>query len=74
LLIAPAAILYLFSNSVRAILWGGGFLGAAIAVGSVALSVLRDVQTGPAIVVILGGLFLLAFLCSPVYGLAAVDL
>jgi manganese transport system permease protein len=72
LLIAPAAILYLFSNSVRAILWGGGFLGAAIAVGSVALSVLRDVQTGPAIVVILGGLFLLAFLFSPVYGLAAV--
>lgn len=72
LLIAPAAILYLFSNSVRLILWGGGLLGAAVAVGSVVLSVLRDVQTGPAIVVMLGILFLLAFLCSPVYGLAAV--
>jgi manganese transport system permease protein len=74
LLIAPAAILYLFSNSVRVILWGGGGLGAVIALGSVVLSVLRDVQTGPAIVVILGVLFLLAFLCSPVYGLAAVVL
>ena len=72
LLIAPAAILYLFSNSVRMILWGGGFLGALIAICSVVLSVLRDVQTGPAIVVILGVLFLLAFLLSPVYGLAAV--
>lgn len=72
LLIAPAAILYLFSNSVRLILWGGGLLGAAVAVGSVVLSVLRDVQTGPAIVVMLGILFLLAFLCSPVYGLASV--
>jgi len=72
LLIAPAAILYLFSNSVRVILWGGGLLGALIAVGSVVLSVLRDVQTGPAIVVILGVLFLLAFCLSPVYGLASV--
>jgi len=72
LLIAPAAILYLFSNSVRVILWGGGLLGAVIAVGSVVLSVLRDVQTGPAIVVILGVLFLLAFCLSPVYGLMAV--
>lgn len=72
LLIAPAAILYLFSNSVRLILWGGGLLGAVIAVGSVMLSVLHDIQTGPAIVVILGGLFLLAFFLSPVYGLMAV--
>ncbi|MFU8779838.1 MAG: metal ABC transporter permease [Kiritimatiellia bacterium] len=72
LLIAPAAIIYLFSNSIRVILWGGGLLGGMIAVGSVVLSVLRDVQTGPAIVVMLGILFLLAFLCSPLYGLAAV--
>lgn len=72
LLIAPAAILYLFSNSIRVILWGGGGLGAVVAVCSVILSVLTDVQTGPAIVVILGALFLLAFLCSPVYGLAAM--
>ncbi len=72
LLIAPAAILYLFCNSVRVILWGGGVLGAVIAVLSVMLSVLTDIQTGPAIVVILGALFLLAFLTSPVYGLAAL--
>lgn len=74
LLVAPATILYLFSNSVRVILWGGGLLGSSIAFASVVLSVLWDVQTGPAIVVILGILFLLAFLFSPTYGLTAVVL
>lgn len=74
LLIAPAAILYLFSNSVRAILWGGGALGAGVSVLCVVLSVATDVQTGPAIASVFGVLFLLAFLASPVYGLAAVVL
>jgi manganese/iron transport system permease protein/iron/zinc/copper transport system permease protein len=72
LLVAPATILYLFSNSVRVILWGGGLLGACIAFSSVVLSILWNIQTGPAIVVILGILFLLAFVCSPMYGLTAV--
>lgn len=74
LLIAPAAILYLFSNSVRAILWGGGLLGAGVSMLCVVLSVATDVQTGPAIAGVFGVLFLLAFLASPVYGLAALVL
>ncbi len=74
LLIAPAAILYLFSNSVRGILWGGGALGAGVSILCVVLSVATDVQTGPAIASVFGVLFLLAFVASPVYGLAAVVL
>lgn len=74
LLIAPATILYLFSNSVRVILWGGGALGAGVSVLCVVLSVVTDVQTGPAIAGVFGVLFLLAFVASPVYGLAAVVL
>lgn len=74
LLIAPAAILYLFSNAVRTILWGGGAFGAGVSILCVVLSVATDVQTGPAIASVFGVLFLLAFLASPVYGLAAVVL
>ncbi len=74
LLIAPAAILYLFSNSVRGILWGGGALGAGVSILCVVLSVATDVQTGPAIAGVFGVLFLLAFVASPVYGLAALVL
>jgi len=74
LLIAQAAILYLFSNSVRVILWGGGVLGAGVSVLCVVLSVATDVQTGPAIAGVFGLIFLLAFLASPVYGLAALVL
>lgn len=40
----------------------------------VVLSVATDVQTGPVIASVFGVLFLLAFLASPVYGLAAVVL
>jgi len=74
LLIAPAAILYLFCNSVRGILWGGGALGSGVSMLCVVLSVATDVQTGPAIAGVFGLLFLLAFLASPAYGLAAVVL
>jgi len=72
LLIAPSAIIYLFSNSVRGILWGAGALGAGVSMLCVLLSILTDVQTGPAIAGIFGALFLLAFALSPVYGLAAL--
>lgn len=71
LLIAPAAILYLFSNSVRCILWGGGLLGAVVSVLCVVLSVVTDIQTGPTIAGVFGMLFLLAFLVSPAYGMTA---
>jgi manganese/iron transport system permease protein/iron/zinc/copper transport system permease protein len=71
LLVAPAATLYLFVNSPRVILWGGGVLGMVIAVGAVLLTNRIDLPTGPAMVVLLAGVFLLGFALSPRYGLLA---
>jgi len=72
LLIAPAAILALFSNSTRVIVLGGGLLGAGISALSVFLSFAFNIETGPAIVVLFGLLFTLAFGLSPNYGLLAI--
>lgn len=69
LLVAPASILYLFVESPRVILWGGGVMGAAVSVASVFLSNWLDVQTGATIVLVLGGLFVASFVISPKYGL-----
>jgi ABC-type Mn2+/Zn2+ transport system permease subunit len=71
LLVAPAATLYLFFNSPRAILWGGGGAGMVIAVSSVFLTNKLNVQTGPAMVILLALFFLLGFALSPRYGLLA---
>jgi ABC-type Mn2+/Zn2+ transport system permease subunit len=71
LLVAPAATMYLFVNSPRAILWGGGIMGMLIAAGSIFITNLLDVQTGPAMVILLAVVFLLGFVLSPRYGLLA---
>lgn len=71
LLVAPAATLYLFSNSPRAIMWGAGGAGMVIAVGSVFLTNHLNIQTGPAMVILLALFFLLGFALSPRYGLLA---
>ncbi|HMO49697.1 MAG TPA: metal ABC transporter permease [Kiritimatiellia bacterium] len=71
LLVAPAATLYLFVNSPRLIFWGGGLLGMTLAAGSVVLTNLLNVQTGPALVVLLAVVFLIGFVLSPRYGLLA---
>ncbi len=72
LLVAPAATLYLYFNSPRAILWGGGILGMVTAVASVLISNAINVQTGPAMVIMLALVFLVGFAFSPRYGLLAV--
>ena len=72
LLIAPAAILALFSNSTRVIIVGGGLLGAVVSALSVLLSFSANIETGPSIVGVFGVLFLLAFIFSPNYGLMSV--
>jgi len=69
LLVAPATIMYLFFDSPRSILWGGGVLGSVAAATSVFISYAANIQTGPCVVVVLGVLFLLGFVCSPKYGL-----
>ena len=69
LLVAPASIFYLFVNSPRALLWGGGLLGALLSCVSIFVSNWLNLQTGAAIVLVLGIAFLAAFILSPRYGL-----
>ena len=71
LLVAPAATISLLTDKTSALFWGGGLLGAAGAVGGVLLSAQLNLSAGPTIVMVLGGLFLLAWLFGPKYGLFA---
>lgn len=68
LLIAPAATVYLLCDSYTAMLWGGAGLGAFGAFGGLLLSYWIDAPSGACIVLLLGALFLLAYLFSPRYG------
>jgi len=69
LLVAPAAIVSLFTNKTSWLFWGGGIVGALSSVIAVLISVLAETPTGPTIVIVLGAIFLLACLVSPRYGL-----
>ena len=71
LLVAPAATLSLLTNRTSLLFWGGGIVGAAGSVFALLLAYWTDISAGPAIVIVLGTLFLLAFLLSPRYGVVA---
>lgn len=68
LLVTPAATVSLFTDRTSYLFWGGGFLGAAGAVIAVMISVPLHLTPGPAIVMVLGILFILGWLLSPKYG------
>jgi manganese transport system permease protein len=68
LLVTPAATVSLFTDRTAALFWGGGLLGAVGAVLAVWISVPLNLTSGPTIVMVLGLLFLLAWLLSPRYG------
>ncbi|MGJ8676074.1 MAG: metal ABC transporter permease [Akkermansiaceae bacterium] len=65
LLVVPGAIVSLFTNNTRWLFWGGGIVGSLGAVLAVLLSVVLNIPTGPAIVLVLGLLFLAAYFLSP---------
>lgn len=69
LMISPPTIIYLYSDHPTAVFWGGGIIGSLVSVAAVALTNWLNWQTGATIVLLLGVLFLLAFLVSPRYGL-----
>jgi ABC-type Mn2+/Zn2+ transport system permease subunit len=71
LLILPAATIYLLSDSFDTMLWGGAALGTAGAAAGLLASFYANIPSGPAIVLILGVLFLLAYLFGPKYGIVA---
>lgn len=69
LMVAPATIMLLFTNRTSLIFWGGALIGSLSGVGGIILALAIDIQAGPAIILLLGVLFLLAFLFSPRYGI-----
>lgn len=71
LLVAPAATISLITDRTPLLFWGGGLLGAIGSVAGVLLSAATNLSAGPTIVMVLGGLFILAWLFSPKYGVIA---
>lgn len=69
LLIAPAATVYLLSDSYSVLLWGGGVLGMLGSCFGLLLSYWLNLPSGACIVLVLGLAFCLAYLFSPRYGL-----
>jgi ABC-type Mn2+/Zn2+ transport system permease subunit len=69
LLVTPAATIYLLTDSTNALFWGGSLLGGAASAAAVLIGWHLNIEQGPAIVLVLGAVFLLAFIFSPKYGL-----
>jgi ABC-type Mn2+/Zn2+ transport system permease subunit len=69
LLVAPAATISLLTDRTSALFWGGGLIGGIGSAGAVLLSAVLGIAPGPAIVMLLGLLFVAAYLFSPRYGL-----
>ena len=68
LLVAPSAIMLLFTDNTKYLFWGGAIVGALCGAGGVLLSHVINIHAGQAIVILLGLIFLLAFAFSPRYG------
>jgi manganese transport system permease protein len=69
LLVAPAATVYLLTDNARALFWGGGLIGALGSVLAFFISYPLGWSVSATIILVLGGLFLLAYIFSPRYGL-----
>jgi ABC-type Mn2+/Zn2+ transport system permease subunit len=70
MLIAPAATVYLLSDSFTSMFWAGGILGCIGSCTGLLISFWLNLPSGPCIVLVLGLIFLLAYLFSPKYGIA----
>jgi len=68
MLIGPAATIYLCSDSFAAMFWGGGILGMIGSCLGLLVSYWLNLPSGACIVLVLGVIFLLAYLLSPKYG------
>ncbi|MFT3992050.1 MAG: metal ABC transporter permease [Luteolibacter sp.] len=71
LLVTPAATVSLLTDRTSALFWGGGLVGGLGSLIAVLISAPLGISPGPAIVIVLGILFILAYLFSPKYGLIA---
>ncbi len=71
LLVTPAATVSLLTDRTSALFWGGGLIGGVGSILAVLLSGKLGITPGPAIVIVLGLMFIAAYLFSPKYGLLA---
>jgi manganese transport system permease protein len=71
LLVLPAATIYLLCDSYAAMSWGGGVIGAVSAIAGLQISFWANIPSGPAIILVLGTLFLGAYLFGPKYGITS---
>lgn len=71
LMVAPAATVYLLTDNARTLFWGGGIIGGLGSMAAFFLSYPLGWSVSATIIVVLGALFLLAYLISPKYGLFA---
>ena len=69
LLITPAATAYLLVNRLHLVMLLGVIIGVASSITGMYLSYYYNLPSGPAIVLVASGLFVLAFLFSPSQGL-----
>ncbi len=69
LLVAPAATMYQLTDRAGLLFWGGGIIGGLGSVAAFFLSYPLGWHLGATIIVVLGGVFLLAYIFSPKYGL-----
>ncbi len=69
LLVAPAATMYLLTDRAGHLFWGSGLIGGAGSMAAFFLSYPLGWHLGATIIVVLGGIFLTAYLLSPRYGL-----
>jgi ABC-type Mn2+/Zn2+ transport system permease subunit len=69
LMVAPAATVYLFTNNARTLFWGGGVIGGLGSVAAFFISYPLGWSMSSTIILVLGALFLLAYILSPRYGL-----
>jgi manganese/iron transport system permease protein/iron/zinc/copper transport system permease protein len=69
LLVTPAATVYLLTNNTRALFWGGGLIGSLGSVAAFFISYPIGWSVSATIIIVLGTIFLLAYIFSPKYGL-----
>jgi len=69
MLIAPAATIYLCSDSFAAMFWGGGIIGTLGSCAGLFVSYWLNLPSGACIVLVLGVIFFAAYLFSPKYGM-----
>ena len=69
LLVAPAATVRLFSNDPNWLFWGGGFIGAIGSLLAFVLAFPLGWHLGATIILLLGAIFLIAYVFSPKAGL-----